>query len=54
MHVVRAFAGHESITTTDRYYLQVSPAEMDKAAGLEAPETKSGKRNGTNIGTNGA
>jgi len=34
-HTVAAWAGHASTQTTQEYYLQVSEAEYDRAAGLE-------------------
>ncbi len=36
-HVVAAWAGHASTQTTSEYYLQVSEAEYDRAAGRAAP-----------------
>jgi integrase len=34
MHVVRELAGHESITTTQRYYLRTSRSDLDRAAAI--------------------
>jgi len=34
MHVVRELAGHESITTTQRYYLRTAKADLDRAAAI--------------------
>ncbi len=39
-HVVSAWLGHSSITTTDRYYLQVSEIEFDRAAGLDREKSE--------------
>ena len=32
MHVVKEWAGHSDLNTTDRYYLQVSESEYERAA----------------------
>jgi len=33
-HVVKQWAGHSDLDTTDRYYLQVSEADYEKAAAM--------------------
>lgn len=47
LHVVRVWAGHSDIATTDRHYLQVSAAEYERAAGLSAETDASGTTFGT-------
>jgi integrase len=37
-HVVRQWAGHSDLETTDRYYLQVSEAEYEKASSMRLSE----------------
>ncbi len=37
-HVVQEWAGHASAVTTGEYYLQVSEAEYEKAAGRTSSE----------------
>jgi integrase len=54
MHVVRAWAGHGSITTTDAYYLKVSDADYEQASGLAAPLEASEGATGQKTGTNSA
>ncbi len=36
-HVVAAWAGHANIETTSQFYLQVSEAEYERAAGIQQP-----------------